>query len=64
MKKTNFNDKAIGELKSLAKEAKKALLDFAIQGQQRKLKDVHSSSKKKKEIARILTAIRVKELTK
>ncbi|OGY28971.1 MAG: 50S ribosomal protein L29 [Candidatus Woykebacteria bacterium RIFCSPHIGHO2_12_FULL_45_10] len=64
MKKPNFNDKTLGELKSLAQEAKKALLDLSVQRQQRKLKDVHAINKKKKETARILTAARVKEPNK
>ena len=62
MKKEIYNDKKIAELEKLLKEAQRSLLDLRIDNGQRKLKDGHKISLKRKEIARIKTAIREKEL--
>jgi len=63
MKKINFFDKTEGELKNLALEAKKALVNLNVEREQRKLKDLHVLAKKKKDLARILTALQAKEST-
>lgn len=63
MKKENFNDKTIAELKKILKDSQKGLFDLRVENAQRKLKNIKSINAKKKELARIKTAMRVKELT-
>lgn len=62
MKKVDFKEKNIKELKVAAKDARKALVDLSVQKEQRKLKNLHEVANKKKELAQILTFIRKKEL--
>jgi ribosomal protein L29 len=54
--------KAIGELKTQLKETREALFNLKLEKSQNKLKNTRSISVKKGEVARILTAIREKEL--
>ena len=51
------------ELKNLLKEKKKELFDLNLENKQNKLKNTRSIFNTKKEIAKILTLIREKELT-
>lgn len=62
MKKENFNDKKIEELKKDLKTNRKDLFDFNVENAQRKMKNIMVISKKKKDIARIQTAISAKDL--
>lgn len=64
MKKIKYNEKTVGELHEAEKEARKALLTNRVETEQRKTKNLHAVSDKKKELARILTALRAKELAK
>lgn len=60
--KKEINTKNIKELKTMLKEAKDKLFSLNIEKSQNKLKNTGSISSKRKEIARILTAIRGKEI--
>ncbi|MDP2671825.1 MAG: 50S ribosomal protein L29 [bacterium] len=62
MNKTKFTEKNLKELKVLADESKKTLVNLGVQKQQRKLKNIHELREKRKELARILTAAREKEI--
>ena len=64
MKKVNFSEKSLKELLTEEKDARKALITLRVEKEQRKLKNFHQISGKKKELAKILTAIRTKELAK
>lgn len=64
MKKTHFSDKNEKELKEAIAEGRKALVNLRIEKEQRKTKNVHSIRDKKKELARMLTALKAKETTK
>ncbi len=64
MKKTNFSEKTVGELKNLVQETRKSLVNLNVEKEQRKLKDSHAINKKKKDLARILTVLREKEISK
>jgi large subunit ribosomal protein L29 len=55
--------KSIGELMNLLKEAKEALFNLRLENAQNKLKNKRSIFNKRKEIARIKTAITGKELS-
>jgi large subunit ribosomal protein L29 len=60
-KKEIFN-KNLKELKAVLKDARETLFNLKLDKAQDKLKNKRSIFNKKKEIARILTAIREKEL--
>lgn len=51
-------------LMALLADARIQLLSLVIDHAMHKIKDVHLASKKRKEIARLLTALRQKELSK
>lgn len=66
MKKTDIKDlhtKTIDELKEMYKAAKSEIIDLNIEKSQFKLKNPRSIFNKKKDIARILTILRGKELS-
>ena len=63
MKKDELKTTNIVELRKNLTDAQKELVKMRIDNSQRKLKNVKSIDLKKKEIARIKTFIRVKELT-
>ncbi len=60
--KKEIFSKNLKELKTALKEAKEALFNLNLEKAQDKLKNKRSIFNKKKEIARILTALREKEL--
>ncbi|OGH42311.1 MAG: 50S ribosomal protein L29 [Candidatus Levybacteria bacterium RIFCSPLOWO2_02_FULL_36_8b] len=60
--KKEINTKNIKELKTMLKEAKDKLFSLNIEKSQNKLKNTSSIFLKRKEIARILTAIRREEI--
>jgi len=60
--KINYHQKELKELLKILKEKESATLEARIEIKQRKSKNVHTISKIRKEIARIKTAIRAKEL--
>lgn len=67
MKKKDLTEiKSLEEIKlqSMIKKAKEELSDLILDKNMKKLKDLKSPSKKKKEIAKILTVLRQKELLK
>jgi ribosomal protein L29 len=64
MKKLDIKTNTIEELKKLLKEAEKNLFDLRNDNALRKLKNFKSINFKKKDIARIKSEIRNKELTK
>jgi ribosomal protein L29 len=64
MKKTMYNEKTVGELKASSTEARKDLLNLRVEKEQRKTKNLHSISNKKKDLARILTALNNKGSSK
>jgi ribosomal protein L29 len=64
MKKTMYNEKTVGELKASSTEARTDLLNLRVEKEQRKTKNLHSISNKKKDLARILTALNNKGSSK
>ena len=60
--KSTYNQKEIGELTKLLGEKERQLLDAKMDSAQGKTKDVHAARNIGREIARIKTAIRAKEL--
>ncbi len=56
--------KTVAELKNLLKESKAALFSLSMEKMQAKLKNTTAIYTKRKEIARILTHIQVKEAIK
>lgn len=52
----------VGELKNQIKKSKEALFEITLDQEQRKLKNTSQLSHKRKEIARLLTALRILEL--
>lgn len=60
--KKDIKNRNVEELKGLLKEAKDALFNFRLEKAQNKLKNTSAISLKRKEIARVLTSIREKEL--
>ncbi len=63
MKELDLTGKEKPELENLLEKAQTELLDLKMQNSMRKLKNPHDISAKRKDIARILTKIRVKELS-
>lgn len=53
----------LGELRNRLEEERKKLAEFRMQSKVGKLKDLHAYSKKRKEIAAILTIMREKQLS-
>lgn len=64
MKTKDIAGKDEKELKNLLKEKRKDLFDLNLENKQNKLKNTRSIFNTKKEIAKILTLIREKELSK
>lgn len=56
--KKELKARTIQELKSMLKDAKDALFSLKLEKEQNKLKDLRAIFHKRKEIARMLTAIR------
>jgi len=56
--------KTVSELAQLVKEAKEALFTLRLDNQMKKLKNTSSISLKRKEIARLLTSLKLKEVQK
>lgn len=63
-KKENLSQKDIGELKTLLDEKRRELVKLRFELELKKLKNVHKIKSVRKEIARILTIINEKELTR
>lgn len=61
-KKVDLKNLPINELNILLGNTQKELMDFKMEMKIGKLKDVHAVKKKRKEIARIKTIVREKEL--
>jgi ribosomal protein L29 len=61
-KKQDYSQKEIKELEKILKEKEKEFLDAKTEVAQRKNKNVHTTTKIRKEIARIKTAITTKQL--
>jgi len=59
---SSYNQKESGELGKLLEEKERKLLEAKMDPSQGKTKDVHASIKIRREIAKIKTAIRIKEL--
>lgn len=59
-----LEQKTIAELATLVKEGKEALFAFRLDNEMRKLKNTKSIFFKRKEIARLLTAINLKGVQK
>lgn len=59
--KKELHEKTMPELKTALKEAQDELFSLKIQKAQKKLKNVRLLFEKRKDIARILTILRVKE---
>lgn len=55
-------DKSVNELKEILEQKKKALVDFSSEVFQGKTKNVKSGRNIRKEIAQILTALRMEQL--
>jgi len=64
MKKVDYKVSSLEELKKSLKEVEKELFDLKNENALRKLKNFKSIGLKKKEVARIKTEIRQKELFK
>lgn len=62
IKTKDLADKSMAELKQLLKKAQEKWVELRMDLKIGKLKDVHVAKKKRKEIARIKTLIREKEL--
>lgn len=60
--KKELKTRTVVELKSMLKDAKDVLFSLKLEKEQNKLKDLRAIFHKRKEIARILTAIRGKEI--
>ena len=61
-KKINYNEKESKDLATALKEKEEKLLQVGIAIVQGKVKNVHETRKIRKEIARIKTALRVRQL--
>lgn len=61
-KKKDEKIKSISELKNVLKEAKNELFNLRLEKAQNKLKNTSAIFLKRKEIARILTSLREKEI--
>jgi len=62
MKKEELKTSQLGDLKRALIEAKKELIKLQTENEQRKLKNVKAINFKRKDIARIATFLRQKEL--
>lgn len=62
--KTDITEKSVDALKQDVEEAKKELFTLHLDNQMRKLKNTRSIFLKRKEVARILTAMKMKSLSK
>lgn len=60
--KKELHTKSTKELKNLITEAKKTLAELKLESTQNKLKNTRSLTLKRKEIAQMLTIVRMKEL--
>lgn len=63
MKRLDISGKEKPELENLLAKAQKELLDFKMQNSMRKLKNPRQIQAKRKEVARIITKIREKDLS-
>ena len=64
MKKLDLKDKGKKEMENLLKKSEKEILDLKFQNSMGNLKDPHKITMKRKEIAKIYTAVRIKDLKK
>ena len=62
MKLKDIKNKSLIELKTLSKDLKKELAKLKLDMISKKIKNVHTLSLKRKEIARVLTLVHEKEL--
>lgn len=60
--KDEFKNRTLNELKTLLKEAREVLFSLRLDKEQNKLQNLRSIFHKRKEIARILTEIKRKEI--
>ena len=64
MKKLDLKDKGKKEMENLLQKSEKELLDLKFQNSMGQLKDPHKITMKRKEIAKIHTAVRIEDLKK
>lgn len=64
MKRVDLSGKNIKELEKLLGKAQKEVLDLKMENSMQKLKNPHTLTEKRKELARIKTQIRAEEISK